>query len=51
MIEAKALVSKLLVYTALECATVYSALDSPWITCDLEELEYAYLHGVVRTGV
>jgi serine/threonine protein kinase len=51
MPEAKALVSKLLVYEPIERATVWSALKSPWITCDLEDLERAYYDRVERADI
>jgi len=45
---AKALVSRLLIYNNLQRATVYSALQSRWITSELNELENAYHARVVK---
>jgi hypothetical protein len=39
---AKALVGRLLIHSYLHRATVYSALESRWITSDLAELQQAY---------
>lgn len=50
--DAKALVSQLLQYEAPDRATVYSALESPWISGELEELERGYERRITaRSGV
>lgn len=45
---AKGLVGRLLIHSHLHRATVYSALESRWITSDITELECAYRN---RMGV
>jgi hypothetical protein len=49
MMNAKVLVSSLLTRDKTQRATVYSALSSTWIRCDVEDLDYAYQHRVVAT--